>query len=126
MDTHIYAYVNDLVVTTKDNTRLALEAKLNRALAIIHAWTETHKLKMFTRKCCYMVFGPKMPRNPTIRLGNCNIKRVQSFKYLGLHIDDKLTFQLHIKKVIEKAKNVSHSLKRTLSRIFDIKQSCRG
>lgn len=73
-DTHLYAYADDLVVTTKGNTRNALEIKLNWGLEIIHSWAEIHKLKMSVRKCCYMTFGPKMPRDPPIRIGIDNNK----------------------------------------------------
>lgn len=61
-----------------------------------------------------MIFGTKMLRNPTIRIGQVNIKRVETYKYLGLMVDEKLTFykQLKRQKHISCAEQITDSLGR--------------
>lgn len=76
------------------------ETKLNGALTIVHSWSETHKLTMSINEMKDMIFGPNILRNPSIRLGNSNIKRVHSIKYLDLFVDEKLKFQLHIQNMV--------------------------
>lgn len=86
--TNIYAYADDLVITTKGNSTMRIEIRLNLALNnIVHNWTTRNKLTLSINKCNYMVYGEKMSRNTTIRIGSRNIVKVYVFKYLGLQID---------------------------------------
>lgn len=62
--------------------------------------SEAHKLTMSINEMKDMIFGPNILRNPSIRLGNSNIKRVHSIKYLDLFVDEKLKFQLHIQNMV--------------------------
>lgn len=59
-----------------------------------------------------------MLRNPTIKVDLHNIKRTKSYKYLGLVIDEGMTFHEHVKNITEKAKNPFHALNRTISRLY--------
>lgn len=81
---------------------------------MVHGWVRSNKVKLATSKFKYMNFGNKIPINSTIKVGADNIKRVKSMKYLGIIvIDEKLTFQEHVKSMTEKAKNIFASLRRS-------------
>lgn len=96
----IYAYANDLVITTKGISRAAVERRLNLSLERVNKWTRLNKLALSIDKCKYMITGiKKMLRNPIIKIGNENIKRTKTYKYLGLLIDEGLTFHEHAKGV---------------------------
>lgn len=72
----IYAYADDLVITTKGNSRMAIERKLNLALERANRWIRLNKLALSIDKYKYIITGPKrMLRNPTNKTGNENIKR---------------------------------------------------
>lgn len=92
--------------------------RLNFALNIVYEWIARNKLNLPIRKYNYTVYGEKMPYNPIIKICQRNITRMHEFKHLDLLIDTILNFQLHIKHMIEKSKNVFYSLRRSLSRIY--------
>lgn len=94
---------------------MAIERRLNLALERVNKWTHLNKLTLSIDKCKYMITGSKkMFRNPSIKIRNENIK------YLGLLIDEGLTFHEHAKFITDKAKNVFHSLNRSMSRLYQI------
>ncbi|CAB0033040.1 unnamed protein product [Trichogramma brassicae] len=46
----------------------------------------------------------------TITVGNCHIKSAPHIRYLGLHIDARLRFDVHLAKASEKARSVAGAL----------------
>lgn len=42
----VYAYADDLVITTKGNSRAAVERRLNLALEMVNKWTRLNKLAL--------------------------------------------------------------------------------
>lgn len=63
----IYAQADDLVFTTRGNSRKIIQKTVNRSAGLI-------KLKLSIGKCKYMIVGGKMIRTPTIKIGNNSIK----------------------------------------------------
>ncbi|GBM40066.1 hypothetical protein AVEN_23153-1 [Araneus ventricosus] len=53
-----------------------------------------------------------MVRSPKITWNGYNINRVKSFKYLGIHVDDRLNWLEHINKQGDKAIKIQLNLKR--------------
>ena len=63
-----------------------------------------NKLSINIDKTCYSIFGPKNKITKEIKLlvNNIRIKNVNYSKYLGVIIDNKLTWQYHIDYVYNK------------------------
>lgn len=69
------------------------------ALAL-HKWLCRNVLTLNVGKTCYMTFGRarKLP-DFNIKINDETIKRVTTYKYLGLVLDDNLMFKEHIEYV---------------------------
>ncbi|GBM69189.1 hypothetical protein AVEN_103115-1 [Araneus ventricosus] len=63
-----------------------------------------------------------MARSPKITCNGNNISRVKSFKYLGIHVDDRLNWLEHSNKQGEKAIKMQKNLKRIAGGNWGISQ----
>lgn len=107
-------YINDIVNVKKfcdiflfaDDTALMIKAPtwemafrmINNDLKEIYNWLNENKLLLNVKKTKWMALDRvKMIDNEgEIRIGAEIIERVECIKYLGVHIDDQLTFSEHI------------------------------
>ena len=119
-------YINDIYNSTKlgqfvlfaDDTNIFVSDKCiktvynkaNEVLKSVNQYMRCNLLHINIKKCCYMHFKPR-GRNPDIIddsnilvLGQTTIKRVNETKFLGVTIDDKLSWQPHIKQLNSKLK----------------------
>lgn len=108
-------YINDLVFHSKlfqtilfaDDTNLFFQSKnlnndvdkINEGLDILKDWCNANKLTLNTDKTNYIVL--KNPQNHfrlsrEIRINNSKIKSTESLKFLGVTIDNKLNWSIHI------------------------------
>lgn len=79
--------------------------KIREGIVQITKWLRIKKLKLNVQKTKMMIISNK--RNLNLNEFNVDIEeelieRVQEFKYLGVKIDDKLNFKVHIDYVISK------------------------
>ena len=107
-------YINDLVTTCKesfpflfaDDTNLfisgkqlnPLAEKLNTELNNISTWRRVNKLSLNVKKTHYMIFTTKKTEcdRITIRIDGNNIEQVTNTKFLGVYIDNRLSWKKHI------------------------------
>lgn len=65
-----------------------------------HKWLCLNVLTINVKKTCYMTFDhARKPPDSNIRIDGEKIERVTSYKYLGLILDDNLSFKEHIDHV---------------------------
>jgi len=84
--------------------------KGNAALCEIFDWTVCNKISLNFEKSNYMLFKPPsnldvvLENNVKLKLlvNNRNISRVSSVKYLGVWIDEHLTWKVHVDNLITK------------------------
>jgi len=96
----LHLYADDTVVYTQASTILAAVQELQTAFQALQSTLLSLKLVLNTQKTKFMVFS-KARVQP---LDNCgllsldgkSIERVSSYKYLGIWIDEKLSFNEHI------------------------------
>lgn len=99
----IFADDTNLFITGKDPN--ALMATLNEELVKISQWTDVNKLSLNTQKTKYIVFTK--PRSSItieapLLLNNDVITRLHHVNFLGVLIDDKLTWNVHISHISKK------------------------
>ena len=76
------------------------------SLDSINKWFTANKLKLSLSKCVYTVFN--LTRNNSLNIyydlsiNSTKLIRVNSTKYLGVYIDEDLTWQNHIHYIINK------------------------
>ena len=108
-------YINDLpcasLLLTKlfaDDTCLIFSAKtvdelqivINREMRKIESWMSGNKLSINYKKTKYMLLHKQPNQQPfALYINNNKIDKVNCFKYLGVKIDDKLTWREHIKHI---------------------------
>lgn len=96
----ILLYADDTVLYYAADSPIALEQMMQKDVRLLHKWLNQNVLTLNTGKTCYMTFGraSSLP-DFDIRIDGDSIKRVRSYKYLGLFLDENLTFDLHIDHV---------------------------
>ena len=73
---------------------------MNAEFKKVTNWIKANKLSLNLQKTNYMLFSHSLPHLPhQILLDNTEIKEVQTTKFLGLTIDNKLTWNSHINNV---------------------------
>ena len=103
----LFADDTNIFVCGKDKTSAYHNA--NIILSSVHNYMKANKLHINMKKCCFMYFSPNKRDDVndsadehTLKLNGNEILRVCHTKFLGVVIDDKLSWQPHIDHLIKK------------------------
>ena len=137
-------FINDLPNTTRffkftlfaDDSTLScqfptseidsIHTDINNNLTIVNSWLTANRMAINTDKTKYIIFSYRnIIELPSINIGQGEIQSTDNTKFLGIHIDRHLTFQVHINYLAEKIsktmgilykldKILPHSILRTL------------
>lgn len=93
-------YADDTALKYAFDTAEELEIAMQNDMVLLHRWLCQNVLTMNVGKTCYMTFG-KARHLPNFRIviNGQEMERVTTFKYLGLVLDENLTFKEHIDHV---------------------------
>lgn len=95
-------------------------AQFQQGIEQLNNWCSENKLQLNVLKCKIMSFHRKrVPFVGNYRIANDNIARVDKFRDLGILLDPKLSFTLHIDTIIAKAFSCLGFLKRMCSNMYD-------
>ena len=141
-------YINDMVNSLKythpklfaDDTNIflfhkdlkTLYSNANEDLHSLSNWLIANKLSLSVgndKDSRYTIYSPtKLKPNinlPKLHVGDCEIPRTSSVKYLGLHIDENLNFKGHIDQLKDKIKkytslfySIRHKLPKNCLRVL--------
>ena len=102
-------YADDTTLTFRNDNLIQLLECCNTELVKFHKWTLANRLIMNASKTQYMVFTNRNVdlNSVSILVNNVPLERVDCFKYLGLVIDEKLSYKLHCQYISGK---ISRSL----------------
>ena len=106
-------FADDTTFLYEFNDLITSAVIINRELTRAAEWFQANKLTLNTKKTKFMLFSRKKIPNSsfplfTLKIGNETIERigsqssVKSFKFVGHHIDDQLSWDFHIKYVTQK------------------------
>lgn len=116
------AYADDLGIIISAESRAELEAKGNRVCGGVKDWCESFQMTVSASKTNIIIFPAKGVRSllekhgkggarpPTIKYDGKTLPAVRTFKYLGVHLDEKLTFLEHVTKATKSAENAFQKL----------------
>ena len=131
-------YVNDMAVSSKlfnfimyaDDTTLLSTLRINtfdltiinKELEEIFRWLTANKLSLNVRKTKYMIFHNRQKKLPAllnydIKINDTPIARVSSFDFLGLSLNENMSWKTHCDKIgnkIAKYMGVFNRLKRQI------------
>lgn len=94
--THIQAFADDVTIIIRGKTRLEIEQRANKTLAIIDKWSKEKKVNFNTTESQYKTIGKDYKkRPPTVKFGDKNLKLTEELKILGVVFDRNLSFIPH-------------------------------
>lgn len=99
----LVAFADDLLLVFEADSRRELESRTNKTLEKLSNWCAEVKLKLAPTKTTYLLLKGKLQRNPTLKINGQSIRRSRTVRYLGIDLDEKLTFMPHIERVSAKA-----------------------
>ena len=111
-------FADDTTIIGACNDINLLNKEVNHELIALSQWLSIKKLSINLEKTQCMLFtNSKSFRNITITLNNVGFKLIHSARYLGVHIDDKLTWKDHISYIsnkLAKSNSILHRVRWTL------------
>lgn len=93
-------YADDAVLSYACDSMTDLQESMQQDANTLCKWLATNMLTLNVKKTCYMTYG-KTRRQPDMRIlfENQPITRVRTFTYLGLRLDELLSFHTHVDHV---------------------------
>ena len=95
-------FADDVVIFSSHSDLKQLFLNIQSTLSTTSVWYCRNLLLLNERKCQYMLFSRVGSVNSdvfSLYLNNVELKRVQQFRYLGIIIDENLSFHEHVKIV---------------------------
>ena len=94
---------------------------LNVVVDDIHAFAVNNNMRLYLRKCKSMTvdflhYNCCLPR--PIAVGGSNIEQVSTFKLLGIHLSEDLTWAVHCEYIVKKANRRLYTLRQLKSAKF--------
>lgn len=103
-------FADDTLVSVSDDNVINAVNKMNMDLDVIAKWLQLNKLKLNIPKTKFIVISNKNQENKTvkIKIEDLQLEQVSQIKYLGVIIDNKLSFRNNVDFIIKKvAKKIS-------------------
>ncbi len=100
---HHFADDTNLLCSDKDPAKLRL--KMNVDLKLIFEWLCSNRLSLNVSKTEFIIFKPpkkQVPQRITLKLNGTTLYESPKIKYLGIIMDDKLTWKYHITELCKK------------------------
>ena len=96
-------FADDLGLWTTNKRNCKLEEYLQVALNTLEKWCLTWRIKLNTKKSQLITFSKTVqPSNIRVTLFGDTIKQEKTAKLLGITLDTKLTFEVHIQELTKK------------------------
>jgi hypothetical protein len=105
-------FADDTTVYLASNDDKYLYSTMNRELDKLTDWFRANKLSLNISKTNYMLFSHSTQEitNTEIKLANTIITRSKCVKFLGMHIDEKLKWDEHIKTMKKKISSAFYAI----------------
>jgi len=114
--TTIIAYADDLILLTRGKTVSETENIANTELTKISKWARDNKVSFNDKNSKVMLMTRRKRKERVdleVYLNNKLLRQVKTMKYLGIIIDNKLTFREHITHMTEKCRKMIFALSKS-------------
>jgi hypothetical protein len=111
--TKIIAFADDLILLTRGESVSELENTANTELKKISTWARGNKFRFNDKKSKILLMTRRKRKSREdfeVYLNNKLLRQVKTIKYLGIIIDNKLTFREHITQATEKCRKIIFAL----------------
>ena len=127
----ISLYADDTALYTSGKTQIEIKLTLQIELTVVNEWLKANKSTLNAKKTKYVIFGSKqsLQNKPDLHLyvGPDKTERTCEMKYLGVILDDHLTFDQHINYICNKSSKKLGILRRAreyLNKNLALQKSC--
>jgi hypothetical protein len=96
-ETNIATFADDTAILALDENPIIASEKLQNHLNLLQQWLRKWKIKVNNNKSVQIMFTTKATECPPVMLNDEPIPMKNEVKYLGLHLDRRLTWKAHIK-----------------------------
>lgn len=123
IDAEYIAYADDLAMIIKGSSRVELERYSEKILKILTNWCDEYKLKVSLSKTTAMMLKGRLNKDrlPNIKINNEKIKFKTCVKYLGMIVDEKLSFVEQAKYLRNKILKLTMALRRVTRETWGLK-----
>ncbi len=115
-------FADDTNIFVTGKTKEEAYERGNRLLLSLTAYMRANKLHINMSKCCFIHFRPPyvhlkpttdpLSAEPELKIDGCPIKKLASTKFLGVVIDERLSWDEHIKALKQKLNHATSTLDR--------------
>jgi len=110
-------FADDTNIFVSDPCENMAYQKANNILKCVQSYMHVNKLHINASKSCYMQFKPtrikgSQSQNHSVRIGNNTLEKVSTTKFLGVIIDEELSWVPHINDLSKRLKYHIGSIKR--------------
>ncbi len=86
-------------IVVRTTTNLPINDIFNNNLSMLNNWLKANKLSLNIKESKYIIFHIKKKniQSLTLTIDNVNIERVAEFNFLGLSLDEHLTWTCYIR-----------------------------
>ena len=95
-------YADDTTLCCRSSSLKALASKCNEDLKLFNYWTIANRLSVNFDKTIYMLVSNRISHIIELFIGDHSLKRSTNVQYLGVQLDESLTFNAQIMKVCKK------------------------
>ena len=99
-----FLYADDTTLYFESDCATKLVSGINELLDKAYTWFNSNRVSVNHSKCKYMFFNCNQKDLPPVVLGREQLLEVQTFKFLGLIIDNRLTFKNHMESLLLRCK----------------------
>jgi hypothetical protein len=89
-------FADNIAVLATDSDPAILSQKLQTNLLAIQNWFQEWRMKADGCKSIHVTFTTQKETCPPVQINNVQIPQKEDVKYLGLHLDRRLTWRKHI------------------------------
>jgi ribonuclease HI len=119
--TKAVAFADDLIAIKAESAKEA-ENFANIEIGKITKWAEDNKIMFNEQKSKVMVITRRENTDVSIYLNNCPLEQVNSIKYLGVILDNKLNFREHLISTARKCTTLIHTLSKSAKLNWGLQQ----
>jgi hypothetical protein len=113
------AYADDLAVVVTGRNEDEIEYKAEESMERVAAWMAQHRLELAMHKTeAILLIGKKRMRQVVVRMNGQEIaKTARKVKYLGVVLDQAMTFSVHVEHALAKAARTATALAKLMPRV---------
>lgn len=120
----VVAYADDVLLLIEGQSRVELERKGTDWMRIVSEWGGKVGVSVSESKTVVMLVKGSMSgtRKPRVLVNGKRLKYVQSVKYLGVWVSERMNFKLHLENLRSKCMNVIGKIRRVLKKEWGLRK----